>query len=389
MRLELGPMRALLERLGRPQEGLPVVLVAGTNGKGSVAAMLAAILAASGYRVGLYTSPHLEDVRERIRIDGRVLAEPELAGLVARVLGAAPVPPTYFEALTAAAILAFRRAGVDLAVLEVGLGGRLDATNATDPVLSVVTSIDLDHQALLGSTRRAIAAEKAGIFRPVIPALIGEEREPAASTLRQAARAVGAELVPFRPPAAASPDRDRLEALALEAAAVLARSSTPAIAPGLAAKALRDLWWPGRDEHVALPDGRSAWLDCAHNPAAAVRLAYRLRLEPRRRCLVFGCLVDKDHRGMLEALIPEVGAVYLVAPADTARALSPTQLEALVRSRWPEVEVASGALAATLDRALEVEEQSVITGSFRVVGPARRHLRERFGTPRPAIAPLF
>jgi dihydrofolate synthase / folylpolyglutamate synthase len=174
-RLGLDRMRRLLGALGDPQAGLPAVLVAGTNGKGTVSALLAAFGTAARYRTGLYTSPHLEDYEERLRLDGAAISGERLGALLDRVLaaaeGALEEPPTLFEALTAAAFLWFAEQGVELAVLEVGLGGRLDATNTAEPRLAVVTAIDLDHGEHLGDTRAEVAREKAGIFRPEVPAV--------------------------------------------------------------------------------------------------------------------------------------------------------------------------------------------------------------------------
>ncbi|MCB1032441.1 MAG: bifunctional folylpolyglutamate synthase/dihydrofolate synthase, partial [Acidobacteria bacterium] len=166
VRLDLGPFRALLGALGDPQLAAPALLVAGTNGKGSVAALADSALRAAGYRTALATSPHLARPHERIRIDGVEISESELAATLRRIVAAAPesLPPTYFEALVATAFLAGADRRVDAFVLEVGLGGRLDATNACDPVVSVVTRIALDHRAELGGTLGAIAREKAGIL---------------------------------------------------------------------------------------------------------------------------------------------------------------------------------------------------------------------------------
>ncbi|HEV7515684.1 MAG TPA: Mur ligase family protein, partial [Thermoanaerobaculia bacterium] len=203
IRLGLDRLGRRLARLGHPERRRPAVLIAGTNGKGSTSALLAAMATAAGYRTGLYTSPHLETVEERLRIDGSAVLPERLGDLLARVVagsldaGLAEEPadlPTYFEALTAAAFLWFAEEEVDLAVLEVGLGGRLDATNLAAPVLSVITPISFDHQEYLGDTLAAIAREKAGILRRGRPALAWiEEPEPAAA-VREVAAEVGADL---------------------------------------------------------------------------------------------------------------------------------------------------------------------------------------------------
>ena len=196
VRLGLERSRQLLDRLGDPQLDMPVILVAGTNGKGSTSALLASILGAAGYRVGLYTSPHLETVEERIRINGAAIDRRRLACLLEEVVEAGRLetgsPPTYFEALTAAAFVEFRDGAVDVAVMEVGLGGRLDATNVAEPVLSLITSIALDHQHVLGSTLALIAREKAGILRAGGPALCWVEADEARDALFERAAEIGA-----------------------------------------------------------------------------------------------------------------------------------------------------------------------------------------------------
>jgi dihydrofolate synthase/folylpolyglutamate synthase len=196
MHLGLDHVRRLLGELGDPQRGLPAVLVAGTNGKGSTAALLAAVGRAAGYRTGLYTSPHLETVEERVRVDGERIGGEELGALVLEVVAAGervlPAPPTYFEALTAAALLCFRRRAVELAVLEVGLGGRLDATNAAEPAVSVITPVALEHQEQLGDTLAAIAGEKAGVMRRGRPTVAWGGEPEVAAALRQAAAAAEA-----------------------------------------------------------------------------------------------------------------------------------------------------------------------------------------------------
>jgi len=195
MRLGLAAIDALCESLGRPEREFPSVLIGGTNGKGSMAATLSAIAAAHGVRAGLYTSPHLERVTERVRLEERDVSEDELDGALQSAFAAADrasILPTYFEAATAAALLLFARRRVDLAILEVGLGGRFDATNVAPAVLSAVTSIALDHTAELGGTLAEIAREKAGIFRRGRPALVLATAPPASESLLRASRESGA-----------------------------------------------------------------------------------------------------------------------------------------------------------------------------------------------------
>ena len=208
-KLGLDATRSLLDVLGNPQQRVPTVLVAGTNGKGSTSAALASILSAAGLRCGLYTSPHLEHVEERLRIDGATISEAELGHWLRRVLDAAgEAPPTYFESLTAAAWLHFAHHGVDAAVFEVGLGGRLDATNVSDPLLSVITQVARDHAPQLGWTLTSIAGEKAGVMRPGRTCLTWPGRPEVQRELRRCAAVCGAKLVD----ASVGVELDRLQA---------------------------------------------------------------------------------------------------------------------------------------------------------------------------------
>src|SRR5262245_4419811 len=198
IKLGLERSRIILAAMGEPQRRFPSVLVAGTNGKGSTAALTAAMANVAGYRTGLYTSPHLEKVEERLRIDGRTIASDRFAALLSDLIALAESetgsPPTYFEAVTLAAFRWFAEERVDLAVVEVGLGGRLDATNLCDPILSLITPIGFDHREYLGDTLAAIAREKAGILRPSKPAHAWVEEPEAAEALRTVAAKIGADL---------------------------------------------------------------------------------------------------------------------------------------------------------------------------------------------------
>jgi dihydrofolate synthase / folylpolyglutamate synthase len=409
IRSSLGPFRRLLAALDDPQRSLRAVLVGGTNGKGSVAALLAAIGCAAGYRTGLYTSPHLEEPRERIRVDGLAIATLELDRLLAAVVEAAGEElPTGFEALTAAAFLAFAEAGVELAVLEVGLGGRLDATNVVDPVLSLVTEIGLDHQALLGGSLEEIAAEKAGILRRGQPAFAWVTDPAAVAALRNAAEQLGAELelLPeqwqaettaagrlgqrvrisgptgvrqLAVPLLGSHQRGNL-VLAVAAAEELSVVGWPAMVDAVA-RGVTGCRWPGRLELVELPAGRQALLDGAHNPHAAVALAAALAARGEPFSLVFGALADKDVAGMAAALAPAANRVFLAPPA-SERALPLAELAALPALAGAE---RTGDAAAALDAALAARPALVVVaGSLYLVGEVRGLLRERFGVPAPA-----
>ena len=416
IKLGLERMARLLALLGDPQRAGRAVLVAGTNGKGSTAAFLTSVLEAAGVATGLYTSPHLEDVEERVRLGGRAIASDALAEALARVLAASRDElgglPTYFEAMTAAAFLGLAEAGVEVSVLEVGLGGRLDATNTCDPILSVVTGIGLDHTRELGDAVGRIAREKAGIFRSGIPALSWVEDPEARDALEAEAERLGAPLeavdrVVRWTPAPGERDplagehgrlrtpRGRYElllgllgehqvrnaALAVRAAERLAETLGRSIAPECVEEGIGRCRWPGRLERVELPEGRSVLLDAAHNPQGAATLARFLeRLDGPCR-LLFGVLDDKDGDGMLAALGPGFERAVLTRPPG-GRGLSPTELRP---PRGLETTVEEDPVRA-LEAALASGPGLVVAcGSIYLLGAVRGRLRERFGAP-PAAA---
>jgi dihydrofolate synthase / folylpolyglutamate synthase len=411
-RLGLERIGGLLERLGSPERAVPTVLIAGTNGKGSTATFLSSILRASGARVGLYTSPHLESVQERIRIDGLAIeAEPLLAALF-RVLEAAPQDgerPTYFEALTAAAFLHFAAERVDVTVAEVGLGGRLDATNSSDPILSVITAIGYDHEEHLGSRLAQIAREKAGILRPGREALACSTNDEVRAALLVAANEAGSKLrfVEDEVTVAASGrsafgDRWGFRVRTPEAEYDLLsrlRGHHQAINLALAVRAaerLRTLrlaridrvsvevgvdraCWPGRLETVDLPGGVRVLLDGAHNAGGMAALADYLRsvTAPAGRDLLFGALQGKRAESTLRLLVPMFERVTLTEPP------SPKALPAdeLVGSA-PGADLRP-AVSEALGAALEAvgERELVVCGSLYLVGEVRMLLRQRFGVP--------
>lgn len=402
IRLGLEAMRARLASLGDPQERLPHLLVAGTNGKGSTAALLHAMLVAAGYRSGLYTSPHLESPRERLRVDGVALDHGRFRRWLTRALsagGRSADPPTYFEALTLAAFVGFADT-VEIAVLEVGLGGRLDATNVGRPCLSIVTEIGLDHVELLGGTKEAVAREKAGVFRRGAPAILGA-RDPLARDvlLREAARRGAIAVDAFEgtrwrgdgelttpaagyrlaPPLAGAHQRANL-VVAVRAAEELAALGWNRLAPQAIETGARRCRWPGRLEEVVLPAGERLVLDAAHNPQAAAAVAAALRAE-RPWTLVFGALSDKDAGGALASLLPIAGRVVLTTPP-AARGRPAASLRDAIGDREPIVE--PDPRRATL-AALELGRPVLVCGSIYLVGAVRRMLRQRFGTPPPAV----
>ena len=415
IRLGLEATRELLSALGAPQHSFPSVLVAGTNGKGSTAALLASILDAAGLTTGLYTSPHLEHPRERIRIGGRPLSPALLARLLAEVVAASAAAgartPTYFEAMTAAAFLAFARRRVDLAVVEVGMGGRLDATNLADPVLSLVTAIDLDHREHLGETLAEIAREKAGILRPGRPALALAGAAEASAALAERAAALGADLVDLAPWLgevrflAEGWDGQRLEIgtpsgrwrlalplagrhqganllLAVHAAERLAAAGWRSIGRAAIRGGVAAARWPGRLESVPLPGrGRRILLDAAHNPGGARRLAEVLAARGARGTILFGAVGDKDAAAMLAPLVPLAERFVLTEP-DSPRARPAAQLAALLPAAMPvAVEPRRG---RALDVALAARSPlTVVCGSIYLLGDIRRRLRRRVGLPAP------
>lgn len=402
----LGPMKTLLADLGAPQTGMRNVLVAGTNGKGSVARAISASLVEAGEVTGLYTSPHLQHVGERVQVSGAPTPDAELDELIGRVRPAAERNEnTFFEVITAVALLRFAEAGVSTAVLEVGLGGRLDATNAVEPALSVITSVALDHTAVLGNTLELIAAEKAGILRPTVPALSGVVEGGPAEVIARRAAEIGAPLAQYgvafwgsdirlawdetsftwRHPGAASDGAKVVSsfvgrhqvvnlALALEAAAALGVSLQAALAGVAAAR------WPGRLEPFTWK-GRRVVLDGAHNPAAATALAAAIReLTGGAAVLVFGASADKDVAGVVQLLAPLAGRVVVTRAARSPRAMHPAELAALV----PGASVTDDPVSA-LRAAGELTQPGdtiVVAGSLFLVGEMRDLLTGAAGEDR-------
>ena len=378
----LGRMRELLARLGHPERAFRVVLVGGSNGKGSTARALAAILGAAGMRTGLLTSPHLVRFNERVEVGGRPIADAEVAELEARL---APhleaVGATYFEAVTALALVHFAERGVELAVLEVGLGGRLDAVNATEPELSIVTQLSLEHTDWLGPTLAHIAREKAGILRPGRPAL-SAATGAAAELLAAEARKTGAPLAFVRPwgvePAGYGVDfsleRDRYhgalmgrhqaENLALAArAAELLGADARAVRSGLAAAR-----HPGRLDYRA---AARLLYDGAHNPAGAAVLARALDdyFPASPKALVFAASRDKDVAAMARRLAPRFRRVWLTAfPGPRAR--PPEELAPHFPGGVVEPDPARALAAARADR--PPGGLVVVAGSLYLIGTLMR-----------------
>ncbi len=406
LKLGLDNITAIVEAMGHPERAFRTAHIAGTNGKGSVAAMIAAALQAAGHRAARYTSPHLVRFNERFVVEGEPVGDAEIESALADVRGVVDgliadgrlaAQPTFFEATTAVAFELFRRRGVDVAAIEVGLGGRLDATNVVSPLVTAITSIALDHREHLGPTLRDIAREKAGIIKPGVPVVLGDIEPGARAEIEQVAAGRGAPVVaaiegvrvdasPPYPPGQTirlrTPVRDygtltlalagehqvhnaivAVRALELLAAAGV-EVPAPAVAAGLAAVS-----WPGRLDVRRLADGREALLDAAHNPEGAAALAAYLHVRPGDPpALVFGATEDKDATGMLACLLPLVRAC-VTTRASNRRSADPERLAAVVRRVAPgmSVQVVLDP-AGALDAAWRIANTIVVAGSIFLLG---------------------
>lgn len=399
IKLGLENIRALLDRLGRPDRQCRIIHVAGTNGKGSVSACLAQILREAGNRVGLYTSPHLHSFTERIRIDGVAISEAEVASLADDLRRAGEgIPATFFEFTTALALEHFRRRQVDFAVLEVGMGGRLDATNVVTPMLSVITPVSQDHGEHLGGDLGTIAAEKGGIIKPGVPVVIGPQQPEALEVLlaraqRQKAAALvfgrdysceaapegfsfdggGLHLGGLRPSLAGAHQHQNLS-VAL-AAAVALRQQGVAI-PGAALRTgVEHVRWPGRLEWFGQP--RRVLLDGAHNRDGALALASYLKgLDVPGIHWVVAIKGDKDPGHILGPLLPLVKACYC-PPLPVEQGMEPSRLAHLAEGRRVPAETFASprlALEAALARGGD-REIVLVAGSLFLVGEVRQLLK--------------
>jgi dihydrofolate synthase/folylpolyglutamate synthase len=412
-RFSLDPIRALLARLGNPERALPVVHVAGSKGKGSTALMTEAILRAAGRRVGTYTSPHLERWTERFRVDGAEIDAGRLADAVLRVrphveaLGAgdARSAPTFFDATTAAAFVLFAEARVDCAVLEVGLGGRLDSTNACEPAVTCITSIELEHTDRLGDTLSAIAAEKAGILKPGIPAAVGPLPDEALAVVERRAVEVGAPVSRFgrdfegelldadlegsrirlwdaevdtivRLPALGAPNVHNA-ALALACAKRLLGDAVPAaLLAELTRTSLARVELPGRIEVVCRRP--LIVVDSAHTADSARALASVLERLARPLHLVLSISAGKDVGAILERLLPLASSLVLTR-AEPVRSMAPEELASLaarIAADLPaRVEDDPRAAVRTARARCADTEALCVTGSVYLAGIARSELR--------------
>jgi dihydrofolate synthase / folylpolyglutamate synthase len=409
-KFNLENISVLLERLGRPDRVFPCVHIAGTNGKGSTAAFLEKILRDAGFRTGLYTSPHLERINERIRISGKEISDERFAEIFTRIHAAIEellaegklrAHPTYFECVTALAFEAFARERVDFAVIEVGLGGRLDATNVVTPLVSIITRIDFDHENYLGHSLREIAAEKAGILKPQVPAVF-------AAQLPEAHEVLVARATELRCPFVETSELFRVKRETLAVGCVRATveetssGKSLSLEPQLAGRfqlqnvlnAVAAAWilqnrnyritdenivqgiataeWPGRLERLQTrPD---VYLDGAHNPGAARELAQFLEenFANRKVYLIFGAMRDKAVDEVTGMLFPHAHEVIFTQPG-TPRAVSARQLAEMAgdhAAKFTVVENAEQALESALSKA-GPEDAVFITGSLYLVGELR------------------
>jgi dihydrofolate synthase / folylpolyglutamate synthase len=429
-KFDLAHMRVLLAALGHPEKRFPAVLIAGTNGKGSTAATLAAILEASGLKTGLYTSPHMVRINERIRLNGHAIGDDDFAMLhdvvdrtAERLVAEGDLPwhPSFFEMLTAMAFEYFASSRPDMVVLEVGMGGRLDATNVVEPRLSIITDVSLDHQKYLGETIAEIAQEKAGIIRRggvvvTLPQLAEANDVIGHAILDAGARAVNA--VPYVPPISPGSasslstteeqtgirNRYPLEvtgqrimvesplvgrhqlrnlALAIAAAEELHKQGMAQITPETIAQGIRKTRWPGRFQVIPAAEGNPEYvLDVAHNPAGAWALrstlsAYADSETGREITMILGAMRDKAIREIGEILFPIASQVILTS-ANNPRAATPEEIrEAAARvATGTDLQEAED-VAEALAKAKKLAGRNglvVITGSIYIVGEAMRIL---------------
>ncbi len=419
MKPGLETIRALLEALGNPQEGLLPIHIAGTNGKGAVAAMCESVLRAAGYPVGRYTSPHLIRLNERFMVNGAPVSDDCLESVARRVVAAVEAyeaehgaEVTFFESLTAVAFLLFHEVGTKVVVLETGLGGRLDATNVVTPLLSVITRIGLDHCDWLGDTVEAIAAEKAGIVKPGRPVVCGLMPDAARQVIARAAETAGARLIPAEASVTIASRTGGLEGQTLKvstqnrslppirfplAGAFQVENAMTAVAAletaadcGLPipdeafVKGLESVCWPGRFQLVCRDP--KTLVDGAHNPEGARALAGALKACHVKNPigLIAGFCGDKDVLGHLRTLQPLVRRAWSV-PIPNARSLTPDRTAGLMRMAGIDAVDACGTLGEAWERAAawarETDGVVVICGSLFLAGDALAFFAERNGDP--------
>ncbi|HVH86864.1 MAG TPA: folylpolyglutamate synthase/dihydrofolate synthase family protein [Terriglobales bacterium] len=412
-KFDLQHMRVVTEALGHPERRFPSIIVGGTNGKGSTSATLAGILRAASYKAGLYTSPHLVRVNERIAIDGETISDAEFAEIHSRIAsvsndlvakGKLDQHPSFFETLTAMAFEYFASSGIDIAVLEVGIGGRLDATNVVDPLLSVISDVSLDHTEWLGDTLTEIAREKAGIVRPGGTLITLPQHPEVNDELGERVRELNARVVnaaayvpPISPAARVIQTEDaklphnryslnilqeeteidsplagrhqlRNLALAIASAVELKRSFGYNISNAAIAEGIARTRWPGRFQ--VIPGAPETVLDVAHNPAGAwaLRSALSARYESEPLTIIFGVMRDKDIAEIAEILFPLADEV-IATRVNSPRAASAEEIRQLTSHVGTEITLA-GDVADAVQLARSRGRTTVITGSVYLVGTA-------------------
>ena len=384
----LGRIRALLRHLGNPERAYPSIIIAGTNGKGSTSATLHSILRASGYRAALYTSPHLVDIRERWLIDGKPIARPMFEKSIEILRNATErtgIVPTYFEALTIIGFVAFELTGCEVVVLEVGMGGRLDATNVVRPIAALITPIGLDHTEFLGNTLRKIAREKAGVIHRGAIVLTSNHDPAVVSILEKRAKRFGntfevirgdeADKVPL------TGDFQRMNvSLALRAAQKL-RERLPRITNESIRRGIANTRWRGRLERVRVA-GKDVWVDGCHNMHAAIAIAPFIEKNLRRpRLLLFGIMNDKDVGGVTSLLFPLFDRIILTDPYPPRSAALDGLAAIAGELGVPATTVKNPAKAVA--KAIASDERTIlIAGSLYLAGAAIAELDKRTGKKR-------
>ncbi|MFH1830331.1 MAG: folylpolyglutamate synthase/dihydrofolate synthase family protein [Pseudomonadota bacterium] len=377
VRLELGPLTEACQLMGNPQDELTAIHISGTNGKGSTVAFLSSIFQQSGYKTGIFTSPHLVNIRERIQINRELISEDELVEVISLIRETIPDDRmlSYFEMLTLAAFLHFKKIKTDIAIFEAGLGGRLDATNVIHPKVSVITPISFDHMKHLGSSLREIATEKSGIIKRGVPTVVAYQPPDVMEVIRRVCDDVGSPLCLATPDEIKSPlgllgeHQRQNAACAVEAADIL---SSAGFKISQVAEALAQTNWPGRLEVVS--EKPRVILDSAHNVAGAEMLASYVRssIPKKNAILLLGVLADKDIEGIVRQLVPQFREVIFTT-APSARAASPKDLAAAARSSSVDISIeedVSSALTTTMKR-MGDDDTLVVSGSITVVGEAK------------------
>lgn len=416
IKLGLDSMKRFLEELGNPQHGLQYIHVGGTNGKGSVGATLCSVLTAAGYQVGLYTSPHLSSVRERFRIGSRYIGKEDFTRLISTIHAALDgAQITYFECTTALALLWFAEQKVDCAVLEVGMGGRLDATNVITPLISLITNVSMDHEQYLGETLAEVAAEKAGIIKPGVPVISGVTADDdAGHVIRQACDEREAPLFLFAREFNASFSSEKndcwqyqgLDGRVLAELPMSLRGNYQVVNASLVLTAvqllrqqgwtvteeqirigLQETFWPGRleffrlnKENKPVDEQSPGWnflLDGAHNPAGVKALKHALRdFSTNRLILVWGAMQDKDLRSTLSEIAPQAD-IIIFTQAESERSARTAQLKDSLPAAMHQKVVCKETVPAALQQAriLAGEHDLIcIAGSLYLVGIARQLL---------------